>query len=565
MVFPRIAGAPRGASTKHSASSPWTSLPTSTGELSATWEISGSPPVVGERPETPMAGPCERESFCSRAASRQPLVIAELRESLDLPIRAAYCLARQGRAAEALTVLEQGRTRTLTEALDRREAATDRLPAADRRAFEIARNEVRRLEAQARSLDVDDPELLRVSETLGIARKALAQKLSSTAPGVLPPPLDAAEIQNLARLLGAPLAYLLTTRHGSLALIQPPYAPVSALFLHGFTSHEAGKIEIGGAGGREETMRALDAAWPVWRERLMLPLGRRLRRLGFEQAVLIPCGRLALWPLPATVMDHLRLTLAPSARLLLTARVNADARRSQSPSLLAVAHPGARNRFLPSAEIEAERIAAGLDSAHILRGPEATREAVVQALPGVTHLHFACHGSFDGTPLDSALELAGPVPLTLRDLLDGDLDLSSARLAVLSACDSGRIENRYLPDEALGLPAGFLQAGIPAVVSGLWEVDDLAATHLLSELYAAHLQRGLSLLDSLLAAQERLRTASSRDLGLAEHCREILSRPLPPNLRAAFYLRQRRAESHPEEVPFRHALYWGAYVVAGVG
>jgi CHAT domain-containing protein len=83
---------------------------------------------------------------------------------------------------------------------------------------------------------------------------------------------------------------------------------------------------------------------------------------------------------------------------------------------------------------------------------------VIQALTGVTHLHFACHGSFDGgEPLDSALELAVPVPLTLRDLLDSVLDLSSARLAELSACDSGRIENRYLPDEPSAFPPAFSQ------------------------------------------------------------------------------------------------------------
>jgi CHAT domain-containing protein len=266
------------------------------------------------------------------------------------------------------------------------------------------------------------------------------------------------------------------------------------------------------------------------------------------------------------VTDHLRLILAPSARLLSTALASSEARRGLQPSLLAVAHPGAGGRFLPSAEIEAGRIASGLDSARILRGPEATREAVLQAFPGTTHLHFACHGSFQGDePLESSLELAGPAPLTLRDLLDGDLDLSSARLAVLSACDSGRIENRYLPDEALGLPAGFLQAGIPAVVSGLWEVDDLAATHLLSDLYAAHLHRGLPLLDALRTAQERLRTATNRELGLADHCRELLSRPLPPHFRAALYRYQRRAESHPEEVPFGHPFYWAGFGVAGVG
>lgn len=85
-----------------------------------------------------------------------------------------------------------------------------------------------------------------------------------------------------------------------------------------------------------------------------------------------------------------------------------------------------------------------------------------------THLHPACHGSFDlDEPLDSGLWLSGGKRLTLRDLLDGDLDLSSLRLAVLSACQTGMVEFARVPDEAVELPAGFHQAGVPAVISTL--------------------------------------------------------------------------------------------------
>jgi len=68
-----------------------------------------------------------------------------------------------------------------------------------------------------------------------------------------------------------------------------------------------------------------------------------------------------------------------------------------------------------------------------------------------------------------------------------------------------------------------------------------------------------------LAAQKRLRTATNREFGLADHCRELLNRPLPPHLRSPLYHRQRRAEAYPEEVPFRHPFYWASFVMAGVG
>jgi CHAT domain-containing protein len=66
-----------------------------------------------------------------------------------------------------------------------------------------------------------------------------------------------------------------------------------------------------------------------------------------------------------------------------------------------------------------------------------------------------------------------------------------------------------------------------------------------------------------LAAQERLRTGNNRDLGLVEHCKKNLRQLIPQHLRRIFYVRQRQAEAHPEDVPFGHPFYWAGFVMSG--
>ena len=77
--------------------------------------------------------------------------------------------------------------------------------------------------------------------------------------------------------------------------------------------------------------------------------------------------------------------------------------------------------------------------------------------------------------------LAGGDRLTLRNLLDEEFELPSARLAVLSACRSGIIEYERVADQAMGLPAGFLQAGVPGLVCTLWPIDNVSTTLLVVE------------------------------------------------------------------------------------
>jgi len=142
-----------------------------------------------------------------------------------------------------------------------------------------------------------------------------------------------------------------------------------------------------------------------------------------------------------------------------------------------------------------------------VRGDRATHVTALRALPQCDVYHFACHGSNDwNAPLESALWMYGhpkPLPLTVRDLLEQE-EGTQARLAFLSACETGLV-GAALPDEVVGLAAGFLQAGAAGVVSTLWAVND-KSTYLLAKRFYAHWKGdGMEPADALAAAQRWLR------------------------------------------------------------
>lgn len=69
------------------------------------------------------------------------------------------------------------------------------------------------------------------------------------------------------------------------------------------------------------------------------------------------------------------------------------------------------------------------------------------------------------------------------DFLDGQATPHQARMAFLSACQTATTDFESLPDESIGLPAGFLQAGISVVLGTLWPVDDLSTALFASWFY----------------------------------------------------------------------------------
>ncbi|HTE17739.1 MAG TPA: CHAT domain-containing protein, partial [Armatimonadota bacterium] len=125
-----------------------------------------------------------------------------------------------------------------------------------------------------------------------------------------------------------------------------------------------------------------------------------------------------------------------------------------------------------------------------LKGSEASESAVKARISECTVLHFATHGLLLKPGLESWLLLA---PDTKEDgyLFAGEVAEMqlAARLAVLSACESGRGEIRG-GEGLLGLAWGFRASGCPSVVASLWKVKALTTSKLINAFYAG-LRKGL--------------------------------------------------------------------------
>jgi hypothetical protein len=113
--------------------------------------------------------------------------------------------------------------------------------------------------------------------------------------------------------------------------------------------------------------------------------------------------------------------------------------------------------------------------------------------------------------MQSSLLLAKGERLTLAGII-GRLDVSTARLVALSACETGLTDVRASPDEYLGLPTEFLRRGTPGVMSSLWAVSDFSTMLLMHRFYRAHFRDGLDPASSLRAAQCWLRDATNAEL-----------------------------------------------------
>ncbi len=512
----------------------------------------------------------------STTESRQ----AELRQSVEYPSRAAYSLARLGRFDEAVEVLEAGRTRFLAEALGRGEVSLEGLPAEDRERFVAARDRVNELEAQARapSRDDDHDAYKRRSEELGVARTQLTEVIDALrhkTPAFLEKAMDFPAIVAQAQQARRPLCYLVATPHGSLALIvRPDGEEISdagssavAVWQNDFSFFDLRSL-LRGEGAETGYLDALSTSpvngepltkiWPRLEE-ILATLVDRLGQMGYAEAVLIPCGPLGMLPLHALHLEQLLLTVTPSARALRTSLSRARSRAHLPSTLFAVGNPSGDLSF---AELEVAEIVNSFsrEDSQILIADQATREAVLGATPA-KYLHCACHGKYDlRQPLDSCLVLAGDERVCLRDLLDGVLDLSRSRLAILSACKTAVFDTDNVPDEMIGLPAGMLLAGVPGVVGTLWPVNDLSTAFLMIRFLEHILERDRQPPEALRQAQLWLRQATTGDL------LEFVRGRVSQNLSTPMLLDQAEMRcllEGKDDRPFEAPYYWAGFLYVG--
>lgn len=199
----------------------------------------------------------------------------------------------------------------------------------------------------------------------------------------------------------------------------------------------------------------------------------------------------------------------PSATIL--ARLRATDRTAPAPDgILAVAgSENAAHVRLEGAAAEVRRLGRRFRNVAIPR-IAAGADPIFGDLDPRNHaiLHLACHGEVDDQrPWNSALHLGtADRPALLRA---GDVAglFLPARLAVLSSCESAG--GGILAGEGvLGLAAGFLSAGVPAVVAALWPVDDVTTARLVDRFYA-ELAAGATTAEALVRARADLRARSA--------------------------------------------------------
>ncbi len=326
-----------------------------------------------------------------------------------------------------------------------------------------------------------------------------------------------------------PLVYLVVTSRGSLTLISQGAVPPIAIWndelskgklLALLLSPDESDSYYDGIANKSANFlpQILNKILPILGQALMKPIADKLQEWGATQVVLIPCGLLTTLPLHAAPYDDGRCLLmnfdvnyAYSAQSFHAASQRLKSFSKKHSRLVGIANT---RGDLPDAEVELHNIASIFLHSNISMFSEAsvtallkesgTRDKLIEALSGATHLHFACHGIFsDAQPLDSKLLLAAGQELTLRNILyDPKLnEIKNLRLVVMSACQTALSDFQNLPDEMTGLPAGFLQKGVVGVVGTLWPVDDLSTSLLMTRFYERLLEDRQEVATALREAQ----------------------------------------------------------------
>ncbi len=401
---------------------------------------------------------------------------------------AGIALVRAGAPEEALVTLERGRARLLSDALERDRAelgALERPELAE--AYAAASGRV------ASAEQAGDADAVRAAYAALQAAIDAIRALPGHS-GFLAP----VRREDIAEAAGeAPIAYVCTGLTGAVVVTALPGGTVEARIVEGLDDYVAAEHYERLQAARE-ARTADPAGWSAALDDVGGRLGEtvwpavRATLAGASRAVVITTGLVGLLPLQIGwradasgrryAVDELELSFAPSARALRAcARVAA---RAAAGSALAVGAP--ERTDLPGPPLgaaEAAAVLARVGAGEPLAGLAATRAAVLRELPRHGVLHFACHGrARPYEPLESALLLAGEDVLTVRDLLE--LRLPGTRLAVLSACETA-VVGLPLVDEYVGLPSGFLQAGVAGVVATSWEVKDESAALLVRRFFDA--------------------------------------------------------------------------------
>ena len=501
---------------------------------------------------------------------------------------ASYCALTLGERGRALESLEAGQARLLGQALRLSGMRPADLPPPARQRFLQERQTVNQLEREElEALRSGGEPFARVRPLLE-ARRRLDAVLRE-APKRFRRGLRVDELLAQVPAGGALVAPVVTSAGGACFVVPSGRTEVldeDIILLEDLTAPVVRDLLSGGARsiGLMEAYRAAlaDRSLTVHRrwkyaihhvtERmwalLMGPVHDRLERLGLAsgaEVVMIPQGGLGVFPLHAArsdragadwFLDHWTVRYAPSGEAL---RSTQTRRAAPSLTLMAVVDPSGRLAGAPAEVAEVARLFPA-DGVRVVRGAEAVEDTVIGAATGRSYVHFASHAVYGWEdPLASRLALYGENSLDLEEVV-ARMELAGARLATLSACETGISEYAIQPDEYVGLPAGFLEAGARGVVSSLWAVSDIPTTMLMADFYRRHVDGGEAPAAALAGAQRSLRDAPAK---------KLVERPpwatgsAPAGLTGAWGQLEQIAHARPELCVFAHPTNWAAFTFTG--
>lgn len=246
-----------------------------------------------------------------------------------------------------------------------------------------------------------------------------------------------------------------------------------------------------------------------------------------KQVCIIPDKMLEYLPFAALVSpisgrylaDDFTLVRSPSPSVFLLSTHAASERAGRkSETLLIVGNPRFdRTAFpdlpdLPNARSEAEKAAAFYESAIPVFEREASPARVKDEIPRADVIHLAVHSALDeDVPLRSKLVLAKADSSGTNSVESSvlhayeihNLNLSRARLVVLSACETGA-ERYYGGEGMISLARPFIAAGVPLVVASFWPVDSAATERLMVAFHQSRKGQGMRTADALREAQRAL-------------------------------------------------------------
>jgi CHAT domain-containing protein/tetratricopeptide (TPR) repeat protein len=508
---------------------------------------------------------------------------------------AAYCLLKLNRFDEALVCLEAGKTRLLWEALAIHITELETLPFKYKNSIQELMQDIRRAESAYRSF-VDIPSANKLLRKTSIKLKDLRSKFNNLLqqirqeiPEIMPEILSIKDILATIPQHSALVTSVFTSQ-GNAAIVVPYGADKvtqkNIIWLDSLEKDDLNSLLYGTSAydgwlkeynslrkhivGIEKSEKQYFLQWKVAIERItgqvwdrfVDPINTLLKDLKVTRVVILS-GGLALIPLQAAwrlvdgqknyFIDDYEISYAPSVYALAVAQRNV-ARTTDKLALIAgVSIYNSPMAPLKYSRAEAETVAQLFNTVAIVDAA-ATYEAVITTAPGKTYLHLSCHGEFawGDDPLSSRLYLYDK-PLTLLNIID-KLDMSSTRLVVLSACETGISDASRNPDEFIGLPMGFMQAGVAGVISSLWPVDDRSTSLLMERFYVNHLDNDMSPTKALQEAQVWIRNLTRGELlALLEKKNE-----------AHDVRRTIRRGGLKDDRIYEDPYYWAAFTVNGI-